>query len=100
ILQTKAERRGNDTPQARPLGASLFKRWLLGTHAGAAREEHPQAHPAEFALRYKPRKTAGVRRSAARRIAQLVPRRPPTTHQLINETTPCRWFASDYGAAT
>jgi len=31
---------------------------------------------------------------------RLVARKPLTTHQLINETRPCRWFASDYSAAT
>ena len=77
-----------------------MKRWLLGTHAGAVREKHLQAYLEEFAFRYNRRKTAGVARIAARVIEQLVARKTLTLHQLINETRPCRWFASDYGVAT
>lgn len=94
IVQTKAERRENDTLQACHWAISLLKRWLLGTHAGAVREKHLQAYLDEFAFRYNRRKTAGVGRIAARVIERLVAREPLTTHQLINVTRPCRWFAS------
>ena len=100
IMQTKAERRENDALQACHWAISLLKRWLLGTHAGAVREKHLQAYLDEFAFRYNRRKTAGVGRIAARVIEQLVARKPLTTHQLINETRPCRWFTSDYGTVT
>ena len=59
-----------------------------------------QAYLDEFAFRYNRRKTAGVGRIAARVIEQLVAHKPLTTHQLINETRPCRWFTSDYGTVT
>ena len=93
IVQTKAERRENDTLQACHWAISLLKRWLFGTHAGAVREKHLQAYLDEFAFRYNRRKTNAVGRIAARVIEQLVVREPLTTHQLINETIPCRWFA-------
>ena len=102
---SRADRRGrswgqkeNDTLQACHWAISLLKRWLLGTRA--VREKHHQAYLDEFAFLYNRRKTAGVGRIAARVIEQLVARKPLTTRQLINETRPCRWFASDYGTAT
>jgi Zn ribbon nucleic-acid-binding protein/transposase-like protein len=94
IVQTKAERRENDTLQACHWAIALFKRWLLGTHAGAVREKHLQAYLDEFAFRYNRRKTNGVGRIAARVIEQLVVREPLTMRKLINETRPCRWFVS------
>jgi transposase-like protein len=94
IVQTKAERRENDALQACHWTISLLKRWLLGTHAGAVREKHLQAYLDEFAFRYNRRKTAGVGRIAARVIEQLVVREPLTMRTLIDETKPCRWFAS------
>jgi len=94
IVQTKEERRENDTLQACHWAISLLKRWLLGTHAGAVREKHLQAYLDEFAFRYNRRKTAGVGRIAARVIEQLVARERLTTRELIDETRPCRWFAS------
>jgi hypothetical protein len=39
-------------------------------------------------------------RIAARVIEQLVVREPLTMRTLIDETKPCRWFASIQGAAT
>ena len=73
IVQTKAERRENDTLQA---------------------------YLDEFVFRYNRRKTSGVGRIAARVIEQLVVREPLTMRALIDETKPCRWFASIQGAAT
>ena len=99
IVQTKAERRENDTLQACHWTISLLKRWLLGTHAGAVREKHLQAYLDEFAFRYNRRKTSGIGRIAARVIEQLVVREPLTMRTLIDETKPCRWFASIQGAA-
>jgi ISXO2-like transposase domain len=100
IVQTKQERRENDTLQACHWANSLFKRWLLGTHAGAVRAKHLQAYLDEFVFRYNRRKTNGVGRIAARVIEQLVVREPLPMHKLVNETRSCRWFASIYGAAT
>ena len=94
IVQTKAERRENDALQACHWTISLLKRWLLGTHAGAVREKHLQAYLDEFAFRYNRRKTAGVGRIAARVIEQLVAHEPLTMRKIIDETRPCRWFAS------
>ena len=100
IVQSKQERRENDTLQACHWAISLFKRWLLGTHAGAVREKHLQAYLDEFAFRYNRRKTAGVGRIAARVIEQLVVRQPLPMHKLVNDTHPCRWFASIQSPAT
>ena len=71
-----------------------MKRWLLRTHAGAVREKHLQAYLDEFAFLYNRRKTAGIGRIAARVIEQPVARERLTTRGLIDETRPCRWFAS------
>jgi transposase-like protein len=99
IVQTKAERRENDALQACHWTISLLKRWLLGTHAGAVREKHLQAYLDEFAFRYNRRKTVGVGRIAARVIEQLVVRKPLTLRELIDDTKPCRWFASAQAVA-
>ena len=93
IVQTKAERRENDTLQACHRTISLLKRWLLGTHAGAISDKHLQAYLDEFAFRHNRRKTKGVGRIAARVIEQLVMRPPMTMKMLVTETVRCRWFA-------
>ena len=93
IVQTKAERRENDTLQACHRTIALLKRWLLGTHAGAVSDKHLQAYLDEFAFRHNRRKTKGVGRIAARVIEQLVMRPPITMKMLVNETVRCRWFA-------
>jgi hypothetical protein len=79
IVQTKAERRENDALQA--------CHWAM-------REKQLHAYLDEFAFRYDCRKTIGVGRIASLVIEQLVTRKPLTTHKLINDTRPCRWFAS------
>src|ERR1700730_713202 len=94
IVQTKAERRENDALQACHWTIWLWKRWLLGTHADAGREKPLQAYLDAFAFRYNRRKTAGVGRIAARVIEQLVAHEPLTMRKIIDETRPCRWFAS------
>ena len=94
-MQTKAERRKSDAVQACHWTISLLKRWLIGTHAGAARPKHLQAYLDEFAFRHNRRKTNGVGRIAARVIEQLVAREPLTMRKLIDHTPRCRWFASD-----
>ena len=38
--------------------ASLLKRWLLGTHQGAVKEEHLQAYLDEYVFRFNRRKSA------------------------------------------
>ena len=40
--------------------ASLLKRWLLGTHQGAVKEEHIQEYLDEYAFRFN-RRTAAKR---------------------------------------
>ena len=52
IVQTKAERRENDTLQACLRTISLLKRWLLGTLAGAVSDKHLRANLDEFAFRH------------------------------------------------
>ena len=71
-----------------------WNRWLLGTHVDAVREKHLHAYLDELAFRYNRRKTAGVGRIAARVIEQLGVRERITTRELIDETRPCRSFAS------
>jgi transposase-like protein/Zn ribbon nucleic-acid-binding protein len=93
-VQTNAERRVNDTLQGVHWTASLLKRWLLGTHAGAVGRKHLQAYLDEFAFRHNRRKTKGVGRIAARTLAQLVVCAPMTMRQLIDKTLPCRAFRS------
>ena len=97
VVQTKAERRENDTLQACHWTVSLLKRWLLGTHAGAVRDKHLQAYLDEFAFRHNRRKTKGVVRIAARVMESLVTRPPLTMRQLIDDTRRCRWFPSIHG---
>ncbi len=99
IVQTKAERRANDTLQSCHCTISLLKRWLLGTHGGATRGKHLQAYLDEFAFRQNRRKTKGVGRIAARVIEQAVMRPPLTMRKLIDDTKYYRWFGSVYAAA-
>jgi Zn ribbon nucleic-acid-binding protein len=93
-VQTKAERRENDALQGCHWTASLLKRWLLGTHAGAVKPKHLQAYLDEFAFRHNRRKTNGVARIAARVIEQLVVREPRTMREIIDTTRPYRRFQS------
>jgi Zn ribbon nucleic-acid-binding protein/transposase-like protein len=94
VVQTKAERRKSDAVQACHWTISLLKRWLIGTHAGAARPKHLQAYLDEFAFRHNRRKTSGVVRIAARIIESLVARPPLTMRQIVDATLPCRRFNS------
>jgi hypothetical protein len=93
-VQTPAERQRRDSLQGVHWTVSLLKRWLLGTHAGAAKPKHLQAYLDEFAFRFNRRKTNGVGRIAARTIEQLVARPPLTMKMLIQETVSCRAFRS------
>ena len=99
IVQTKGQRRENDTLQGCHWTISLLKRWLLGTHGGAVLGKHLQAYLNEFAFRHNRRKTNGVGRIAARVIEQLVARPPLPMRKLIDETRHYRWFGSAYAAA-
>ena len=99
-MQTKAERRENDTLQACHRTISLMKRWLLGTHAGAISDKHLQAYLDEFAFRHNRRKTKGVARIAARVIESLVSTPPRTMRMLVTSTHRCRWFAPILPTAT
>ena len=95
IVQTKAERREQDTLQVCHWTISNLKRWLLGTHAGAVRDKHLQAYLDEFAFRTNRRKTKGVGRIAARVIEHLVGHVPLPMKAIVKQTKRCRWFASD-----
>jgi len=94
IVQTKSERLENDALQGCHWTVSLFKRWLLGTHAGAVHDKHLQSYLDEFAFRHNRRKTKGVARIAARVIENLVRCKPLPMRKIINGTRRCRWFAS------
>ena len=67
-MQTKAERRESNAIQSCHWTISFLKRWLLGTHAGAAHPKHLHAYLDEYAFRHNRRKTNGVGRIAARVI--------------------------------
>jgi hypothetical protein len=56
---------------------SLLKRWLFGTHAGAAKPKQRQAYLDEFAFRCNRRKTIGVGRIATPSNNMPPPRRSP-----------------------
>jgi len=99
VVQTKAERREGDAVQACHWTASLLKRWLIGTHAGAVSDKHLQAYLDEFAFRHNRRKTDGVCRIAARVIESLVAKPPLTMRQLVRDTRRCRWFNSTQPAS-
>ena len=92
-VQTKAERRTRDAVQGCHWTASLLKRWLMGTHAGAVRRKHLQAYLNEFAFRHNRRKTNGVARIAARVIESMVATPPITMRNLIDQTLPYRRLA-------
>src|SRR3990172_3059914 len=98
VVQTKAKRREKDAVQACHWTISLLKRWLLGTHAGAVRDKHLQAHLDEFAFRHNRRKTNGVGRIAARVIESLVACPPRTMRQIIDDTPPWPRFQSHQAA--
>jgi Zn ribbon nucleic-acid-binding protein len=99
VVQTKAQRREDDTLQACHWTIALLKRWLLGTHAGAVRDKHLQAYLDEFAFRHNRRKTNGVGRIAARVIESLVAHKPLPMETLVKATIPCRWFRSNQAVA-
>ena len=92
IVQTKAQRRENDTLQGCHWTISLCKRWLLGTHAGAVRDKHLQAYLDEFVFRHNRRRTIGVGRIVARVIGQIVATPPRTMRDLVDQTRRCRRF--------
>ena len=92
-------RRSRRPPKGCYWATSLFERWLLGTHAGAARSKHRQAYLDEFAFRHNRRKTNRVGRIAARVIEHLVARGPLTMRQIIDSTHPCQWLPSTQAAA-
>ena len=87
-VQKPAERAANDGLQHVHWVASLLKRWLLGTHAGAVRAQHLQAYLDEFAFRYNRRRTNGVARIAARTIEGLVTQPTRTMRQIIDRARP------------
>lgn len=91
-VQTKEELREADAVQACHWATSLLKRWLLGTHAGAVRDQHLQAYLDEFAFRYNRRKTDGVARIAARVIEAVVARKPTTRADIIGRARRYPWF--------
>ncbi|MCH9809540.1 MAG: transposase [Alphaproteobacteria bacterium] len=68
------ERAKNDGLQSAHWNASLLKRWLLGTHAGAVRPQHLQAYLDEFVFRYNRRTTIAVQQLALGAL-QLAPSR-------------------------
>ena len=91
-VQTKAEKREEDTLQNGHWAISYLKRWLLGTHHGAIAPKHLQSYLDEFCFRRNRRKTKGVGRIVARCMENLVNQPPLTMRQLIDETEKYRFF--------
>jgi len=91
-VQTKAERCQNDAVQECHWMASLAKRWLLGTHAGAVAPKHLQAYLDEYTFRHNRRRTKGVGRIAARLIESLMIKPPLTMRAIVDQTMPFRRF--------
>ena len=58
--------------------ASLFKRWILGTHQGATTAEHLQAYLEEFTFRFN-RRTSGNRGLVFRRLLEQAVVTKPVT---------------------
>ena len=58
--------------------ASLFKRWILGTHQGATTAEHLQAYLEEFTFRFN-RRTSGNRGLVFRRLLEQAVATHPVT---------------------
>jgi transposase-like protein len=59
--------------------ASLLKRWLLGTHQGAIRDEHLAYYLDEFTFRFN-RRTSASRGMLFYRLAQQAAQAPPTPY--------------------
>ena len=91
-VQTKAERCQNDAVQECHWMASLAKRWLLGTHAGAVAPKHLQAYLDEYTFRHNRRRTKGVGRIAARLIESLMIKPPLTMRAIVDQTMPFTRF--------
>jgi Zn ribbon nucleic-acid-binding protein len=92
IVQTKAERKIEDSLQTIHWTMSLLKRWLLGTHASAWKPKHLQAYLDEFAFRWNRRKTKGVGRISARTIENLVAHKPMTMRDIVDRAVPYPLF--------
>lgn len=58
--------------------ASLFKRWLLGTHQGAISEDHLQSYLEEFTFRFN-RRTSGNRGHVFKRLLEQAASTKPVT---------------------
>jgi transposase-like protein len=58
--------------------ASLYKRWILGTHQGATTAEHLQSYLEEFTFRFN-RRTSGNRGLVFRRLLEQVVATGPVT---------------------
>lgn len=63
---------------------SLLKRWLLGTHQGAASEKHMQSYLDEFVFRFNRRKSAKRGLLFYRLLEGAVATKPTTTRDLYS----------------
>ena len=93
-VQSRQERRANDAVQRCHWTVSNLKRWLLGTHGGAAKSKHLQAYLDEFVFRYNRRRTNGITRIAARLIESLVSKPPRSMRDIIQKSAPYMAFRS------
>jgi hypothetical protein len=66
----------------------MLKRWLMGTHAGAIKARHLQAHLDEFVLRWNRRNANGVGRISARTIEMLVSHPACTMRAIVDGARP------------
>ena len=62
---------------------SLVKRWLLGTHQGAVREEHLQDYLDEFTFRFNRRRSRSRGKLFYRIVQQAVTLKPTTYKEIV-----------------
>jgi hypothetical protein len=63
--------------------ASLLKRWILGTHQGAVRDQHLDAYLDEFVFRFNRRHSRNRGLIFWRLICSLMETRAPITNQQL-----------------
>jgi len=65
---------------------SLLKRWLLGTHQGAASEKHMQSYLDEYVFRFNRRKSADCGLLFYRLLECVMQVQPVTYNSLIGKS--------------
>lgn len=79
--------------------ASLLKRWLLGTHQGAVRDQHLDAYLDEFVFRFNRRRSRNRGLIFWRLICSLTEHRSPVTNQQLRQRRSEQKIADESHAA-